>query len=250
MSLLNVERIKLTSTRSPWWCAAVAIVLSVGLGAILAATYSAEVAGVPAGVIPPLSSSYVQAGSSIGLFVVMVMAALTVTSEYRFGVIRTTFQAEPRRSRVLLAKAALVALVVLVLGELIAFATFGMGSLLAGESGISLSTAQDVRVTAGVGLAYAAVAVLAVAVGALIRQSAGAVVVLLLFPLLIENLVGIIPTVGDDIYQWLPFVNLNNFLGQGTGPITLSPWGSLAYFVAIVAAVMAVALVVVNRRDA
>ena len=55
--------------------------------------------------------------------------------------------------------------------------------------------------------------VLAVAVGALIRQSAGAIAVLLLWPLLIENLVGIIPKVGEKIQPFLPFKNADHFLG-------------------------------------
>ena len=34
MSLIQVERIKLFSTRSPWWCMIVAAVLSIGLAAL------------------------------------------------------------------------------------------------------------------------------------------------------------------------------------------------------------------------
>ena len=46
--------------------------------------------------------------SSFGVMVLMIMAALTVTSEYRFGVIRSSFLAVPNRSKVLLSKTALV----------------------------------------------------------------------------------------------------------------------------------------------
>jgi len=42
--------------------------------------------------------------ASLGLLVIMVMAALAVTNEYRFGIIRTNFQAAPHRSAVILAK--------------------------------------------------------------------------------------------------------------------------------------------------
>ena len=44
-------------------------------------------------------------GTIVGLLVVIVLAALFATSEYRRGLIRTTFTASPRRGRVLAAKA-------------------------------------------------------------------------------------------------------------------------------------------------
>ena len=42
------------------------------------------------------------------MLVLMIMAALAITSEYRFGTIRTTFQAVPNRASVLIAKAGLI----------------------------------------------------------------------------------------------------------------------------------------------
>ena len=42
-------------------------------------------------------------------------------------------------------------------------------------------------------------------VGTIIRQSAGAVAILLLWPLLLESLFTLIPTVGEKVGPWLPF---------------------------------------------
>ncbi len=247
MTLLNVERIKLTSTRSPWWCTAVTVVVSVGFAALIAI---ASTQTGPDGQRIALSVTDTQIGSvRFGLVVVMIMATLAVTTEYRFGVVRTTFQAVPNRTLVLGAKAGLVALAAAVIGEVVAFASLLLAAAISGRA-LSLSSAADWRAVAGVGLVYALAAILAVAVGALLRQSAGAVTVLLLFPLVLEQLTQLIPKVGDDLYSWMPFVNANRFLGQTELGTTLGPWGSLGYFALVVAVLSVVAAIVVNHRDA
>src|SRR5690606_1316615 len=115
-------------------------------------------------------------------------------------------------------------------------------------------TADEWRMVAGAGLVYLLAAVLAVAVGVLVRQSAGAITLLLLYSLLVESLVLLIPDFGDDIHQWMPFVNAQHFLTAGSATtnrgMPFGAWGSLAYFAAITVGLLVVALVVANRRDA
>jgi len=96
MSLIAAERIKLVSTRSPWWCAGLAIVASIGLSSLIA------VATAKDGQVATVAST--QFGYVLGMAVVMVMATLAVTTEYSVGTIRTTFMAVPRRSSALVAK--------------------------------------------------------------------------------------------------------------------------------------------------
>ncbi|CAM06417.1 ABC-2 type transport system permease protein [Saccharopolyspora erythraea NRRL 2338] len=240
MTLLAVERIKLFSTRSPWWCTVVALGLTIGFGWLFVANIDN----------PTLSMS--QQGSQFGQMVVMVMAVLAVTTEYRFGTIRSTFQAVPNRTAALLAKTTVVALMALVVGELAAFGSWLVAKVVA-PAGMELATAEDWRLVAGVGLVFALGAVFAVAVGVLVRQSAGAVTILLIWSMLVENLVAAIPNIGVDIQRWLPFTNANHFLSEASpfgSSMPFGPWGSLAYFAAIVFAVLAAALAVANRRDA
>ncbi|MGZ4521725.1 MAG: ABC transporter permease [Mycobacteriaceae bacterium] len=247
MSLLNVERIKLTTTRSPWWCAAVAALISFGFALLFALTYKN---GDPGAGAPAYDLALIEGGTAgFGMFVIMIMAALSITTEYRFGIVRTTFQAVPRRWLVLTSKATFLGLVGLVLGEIFAFGSLGIAKAL-NSTPLPLTTSEDWRQVAGIGVVYALAAILAVAVGALLRQSAGAIALLLLFPLLVENLVGIIPRVGDDIQKWMPFRNASNFLSQGTSSNSLSHWGSLGYFAFVVAVVFGLAVLVVERRDA
>jgi ABC-2 type transport system permease protein len=249
MTLLAVERIKLFSTRSPYWCAALAIVMSVGLTALIVANSDQIEVGLT------------QGGSRLALVVVLVLGALAVTTEYRFGTIRATFLAVPNRTSALVAKTVVVALVAGVIGEVVAFGSWAMAKVLKPSADIAINTGAEWRAVAGAGLTFAIGAILAIAVGILVRQTAGAVAILLVWSMLGENLIGLIPKAGVKIQAWLPFMNADHFMAlqtqnaaeaQAGGGIDfkLSQWGSLAYFAGIAVALLVVALVVAKRRDA
>lgn len=250
MSVLNAERIKLTTTKSPMWCSLIAVVVSVGFAAIIGATYkAAESSGDNS--FGEFSVSLTQAGAAqFGSMLVMIMAALAVTTEYRFGVIRTTFQAIPNRTQVIGGKALLLAVIAAVLGAVISLASFLVAQAISGVS-LSMGDADNARVLFGIPIYYALLAVLAVGVGTLIRQSAGAISLLLMWPLVIENLGTIIPKVGKYIIEFGPFNNVTYFLGGGNvDSFRWGPWGGLLYFAAFVAIVFGASLFVVNKRDA
>jgi ABC-2 type transport system permease protein len=251
MSVIAVERIKLFSTRSPWWCMIISAVLSIGLAALFLGFLSSEEK-------PQATILMTQGGAQLSQMVMMVMAALAVTTEYRFGTIRTSFQAVPQRAAVLLGKTAVVAVVSGLVGVVASFGAWAIGNVVDGSADLAINTAAEWRLVAGQGLVFAVSAVIAVAVGILIRQSAGAIAILILWPLLVENLVQLIPKVGDDISRWSPFQNAGSFLNQGQefglagepGHYALSPWWALLYFAGWAAALMTIALVTASKRDA
>jgi len=251
MSVIAVERIKLFSTRSPWWCMVISAVLSIGLAALFLGFLSSDEK-------PQATILMTQGGAQLSQMVMMVMAALAVTTEYRFGTIRTSFQAVPQRAAVLLGKTAVVAVVAGVVGVVASFGAWAIGNVVDGSADLAINTAAEWRLVAGQALVFAVSAVIAVAVGILIRQSAGAIAILILWPLLLENLVQLIPKVGDDISRWSPFKNADSFLNQGQefglagqpGQYALSPWWALLYFAGWAAALMTIALVTASKRDA
>ncbi|MDZ4269724.1 MAG: ABC transporter permease, partial [Mycobacterium sp.] len=100
-AVMNAERIKLTTIRSPLWATGAAAALSFGIAALQAATtYGNERLTVPAAAL----------GVAVfGVPVLMVVAAMTVTGEYRTAMVRTTFMAMPDRTLVLVAKAVVAA---------------------------------------------------------------------------------------------------------------------------------------------
>jgi hypothetical protein len=96
--------------------------------------------------------------------------------------------------------------------------------------------------------------VLGVGVGALLRASAGAVALLLLWPLVVEPMLANMPNIGTQVGPYLPFANAFIFIRvQWLYPVYVMPWGafgSIVYFAVVTAVVFAAALVVINRRDA
>ncbi|MDV6230973.1 ABC transporter permease [Rhodococcus cercidiphylli] len=256
MGVLAAERIKFTSTKSPWWCSAIIVVLGLGFAAILGwAAQLATDTDAPEGIPPTTAADVVGLGvGTFGSMVLMILAALTVTSEYRFGLIRTTFQAVTNRGSVLAAKALLVGVYGAILSFVLAVIGLYLAKALAGEqAGALLGFDIDGtwRILYGTAILAFVQVVLAIGVGALMRQSAGAIAILLLWPLLIENLVGVIPTVGEKIQPFLPFLNANHFLGSSGGvDFHWGPIGGLIYFVAFTAVIFGAAVFVVNRRDA
>lgn len=256
MSVLAAERIKLTSTRSPWWCSAIVVLLGIGFAAAMGLAAKASLNSTGSGdQFLPTPEAAASGVSGFGVMVIMIMSALAVTTEYRFGVIRTTFQAVPNRSRVMATKAAILAVLAAVLTVVVTFAAFFLAKVLSGsEAGrdLVLSSGDDWRALYGVPIVAALCAILAVAVGALIRQSAGAIALLVLWPLVIENLFALFGRVGRDIQVFLPFTNANHFLGAAASSDDFhwGPWGGLIYFALVVAVVFGFSLFVVNKRDA
>jgi ABC-2 type transport system permease protein len=248
MTLLNTERIKLFTTRSPYWCLLAVVLAAVGFALIFGLSENGRNA------TPSLSVT----GLQIGLAVYMVLAALAVTTEYRFSTIRTTFLAVPKRTRVLVAKTVLLAVLGGVIGLVLSLVAFWLTAALAASpaSPMELSSGEDWRVVAGHGALYAIAAVIAVAVGTIVRQSAGAIAIVLLWPFLLENLVTLIPTVGPKVQPWLPFSAANRFTSPSDGFNSLlgssgpTPLQGLLVFAAAAAVLWVIALITLQRRDA
>ncbi|GGM67342.1 ABC transporter permease [Longimycelium tulufanense] len=259
MSVLGAERIKLFSTKSPWWSSLATVVFVVGFGMIFLLTTASLVREDGPAVPFRVGVSTTQQGIFFGQMVILVMAALAITTEYRFNTIKTTFQAIPGRTSVMLSKALIIGLLAAVLGEIAAFASWGLGRLLVTDFDLTIRTADQWRQVAGAGLVFAITAIIGLAVGALTRHTAGAVTALLVWAMLGEQLIGAIPRVGDKIQPWLPFNAGGHFLGVGpnqnegaqTGTdLPYNAWGAVAYFAGVAVVLFLVAVLVVNRRDA
>lgn len=246
MSVLAAERIKLTSTRSPWWCAGLAVAATVGVGAIIAVALPAEGG--------PFTVGSTQLGYSIGTAVVMVMAALAVTGEYTVGTMRTTFLAVPRRGTALAAKTAVVAVLAGLVGLAGAFGSWALSAALVPAADLALAGPVEWRQVAGVGAVNMLAAVFAVAVGVLVRHTAGAVSIVLGWTLMAEQLLTVVPGFGPAVQPWLPFQAAKHFLTAGPTPpgagLLEGPWAALAWFAALAVGLLVVAIAVARRRDA
>lgn len=250
LAALDAERIKLSTTRSPLWSTVGVAVCSLGLAAIQ---------GMTAHHYTGLSPSTAALGVAVfGVPVLMVLSSMTMTGEYRSGLIRTTLLATPNRTQVMTAKAVVCAAFSSVCAVVMVLASVLVARMVADPVvGTQLSMANPAtwRVAGGFALYAALAAVLGVAVGALVRFAAGAVAVLLLWPLVAEPLLGNLPNAGQRMGPWLPFGNMFRFLHvDWLFPAYYDmPWGesgSLIYFLLWVAVAFIAAAVVLNRRDA
>jgi ABC-type transport system involved in multi-copper enzyme maturation permease subunit len=206
-------------------------------------------------------------GTFAGLIAVVVIAAMFITAEYRRGMIRVTLAASPRRGRVLAAKAVVIGLVTFVLGLIAAIIAVLVGDHLSRGQGIyvfPVSWLTEVRVVAGDAALLAVGAVLALAVGTILRRSAAAITAVIvgvvltyilamasLVPLPVaEWLLRVTPAAGFAIQQSLPrWPQVSGVYGL-PNYYPLSPWAGFAVLCAYAAVAMGLAVFLLRRRDA
>lgn len=245
---LAAERIKLSTTRAPLWTGVVVAVLSLGFAALQAA------ATMPDSLLQPERAAIGVAAFSVP--VLMILAATTITSEYRTQTICTTFLASPNRTAVLCAKAGLTAVLAGVFAAAMVVASILVAQLLvAPQVGVRLSLAHAAtwRPVGAIGLYAALGAVLAVGLGALLRHAAVVVAILVLLPFVVEPLLGAMPRIGERVGPLLPFANALAFTKVPWVQFSAMWWGpvgALVYFTSVVAVVFTAAVFVINRRDA
>jgi ABC-type transport system involved in multi-copper enzyme maturation permease subunit len=210
-----------------------------------------------------------QLGAFGGLIAVIVVAAMFMTAEYRRGLIRVTLAASPRRGRVLAAKAVVIGAVTFAAALIGSAAALVAGERLLRSNGnfiLPVSTLTEVRVVAGTAALVAVAAVLALAVGALLRSSAAAVttaIVAIVLPYVLVNsgpilpagasdwLLRLTPSAGFAIQQSLtryPQVIAGYTPGNGYYP--LSPWAGFAVLCGYTALAAGLAVIRLRRRDA
>jgi ABC-2 type transport system permease protein len=173
--VLTSEWTKLRSVRSTIWTLLIAAITAIS-GSLIMAFAAAGDGKQP---FDPLASIYF-AWLEYPVLAVGVLGVLTFTSEFSTGQIRTTFTAVPRRRSVLAAKAAVVGATTLVLAETLSFAAFFLSEAILSRHhrGISLGHPGALRAVVAAGTCLCAVALVGVALGAIIRHTAGAVAAL------------------------------------------------------------------------
>jgi ABC-type transport system involved in multi-copper enzyme maturation permease subunit len=207
-------------------------------------------------------------GAFAALIAVVVIGVMFITAEYRRGLIRTTFAATPRRGRVLAAKAVVLAAVTFVAGLVAAAIVIPLGEHLLRENGnpiYPISALTEARIVAGTAALLAVAAVLALAVGTLLRRSAAAVTAVIagvVLPYLLATIPGVLPTGAEEwlvritpaaafaIQQGTPaYSQVTAAYTPGNGYFPLAPWAGFAVLCAWAAAALALAVFALRRRD-
>jgi ABC-2 type transport system permease protein len=252
--VLRSEWTKLRSVRSTFWALTVTVVLGIALGAVISA---ATAHGYPRFSVSEKQSwdptGISQSGMVIAQLAIAVLGVLCISSEYSSGMIRTSLIAVPKRGRVLAAKALVFALVTFVVGEITCFAAFFVGqALISGHAPhAALGDPGVARAVAGGGLYLAALAVLSVAAGALLRHAAAAIAcmiaVLLVLPLIAQALPD---SWRNPVTEFWPTQAGSQITSVYHSAHTLQPWPGFGVLCLFVAIVYAIAWTLLDRRDA
>jgi ABC-2 type transport system permease protein len=193
LQLVVSEWTKLRTVRSTTWTLGVTIVAVIGIGAIATAVTAAHWRN--SGLIDRVGFDPTQrslAGLFLGQIAIGVLGVLAISAEYSTGTIRATLAAAPNRPLVLACKAAVYGFVALVVSEVITFVAFFVGQeLLKGSTPYAtLGQPGVLRAVAGAGLVLTVMGLFALALGAIIRHTAGAisayVAILLVVPLILQ----------------------------------------------------------------
>ena len=243
------EWTKLRTTASLWWTTVLFIVFGVGfIGVFAVLAKKNQEADVPAVMAASDAASGIQ---QIGLIILIIQAIMVVTSEYRFNFIATTFQTTPNRTYVAFIKWLVYAVFTAILTFLCLVASLSIVKGILPDSPFKLTDDDAVRLMWALPLEAVLVVTFAMAVAWLVRQTAGAVSIVLIWYLALESLLVYMPKVGPKIHGYLPFVNLNAFYDKTDVPdIAWGYNGSLLYFVAWAVGLFVIGVVLLNRRDA
>ncbi|MEW2067125.1 ABC transporter permease [Streptomyces sp. NPDC007346] len=243
------EWTKIRSVRSTLWTLGVMVVLMVAIGlmsALLVAAADTDLAGEPV-----VGLGFF--GVLLGSICVITLGVLTIGSEYSTGMIRTTLTACPSRARVLTAKAIVFFLLSFVITTVTATVVAVVQTAIL-SGGVDDSGSVWLRATVGVGLYIAALGLVSLAVGAIIRHSAGAITVMIAVVLL--PLVLALFMFSDSLRALQRFLfeySIPNQLGAlygstvtQTGP---SGWEPVLLVLGVAAVAMGGAYLALDRRD-
>lgn len=248
-AVLRAEQIKLFSVRSTWWTLGISVIFGAGLTVALCAANAEWLASNEADESP---GSFITWGMMVAQICAAVIGALCVTSEYGTRMVQATFAAVPSRGQVMLAKSLLVGSLMFVVGTFTALLGYFGGNYFLDAQGIGMPLEGAVaRSMYGGGLFMAGIALFSVAVGFLVRHTAGTITIVLAVMLILGNMVMMVP---GEFGEWLGKLMPGN-AGQAIStpvpfnPDLLSAWPGFAVFVAEVAVLLTVAWILLRRRD-
>lgn len=245
---LRAEWIKLRGLRSTWYTLACLFVVGLGITSLAMIAAGKEYPGE--GDWDPTNRSlitYVVAQLIIG-----VLGILVVTSEYATGLMQASLAAMPCRHRLLAAKVVLAAAVAVVAGQVLMFAAFFVGQgILAAQDvpNAALSDPGVLSAVAGGGLYLAAIALLAVGLGTIMRATAGALATLVGIVFVLPALAGLFPSWLQGLFNFWPTQGAAAVFATVPNPDFPHPWLNLGGMCVGVVAVLVAAFVVFRRRD-
>jgi ABC-2 type transport system permease protein len=245
--VIRSEWIKLRTVRSTVVLFIVIVLLSAAVAALVAIFDTERPDDGLGGVIVGLNISTLLFG---------VIGVQIIGQEYRFNTIRATFAAVPRRGRVLVSKKVVLIVATAVTAALMVLLALGLSVaiLSARDGGLDLGAPGVMRSLAGSVVLCVLYAAVGFGVGTILRQPVAGIVVVLAYPLVVENIIaGIVlaatgaDDIEDSVVRFFPFIAGSNLASVDP---TLNPWLGGAILAALAVVLIAIGWVLVQRRDA
>jgi ABC-2 type transport system permease protein len=253
--LIWAEWTKIRSVPSTAWSLAVLVLATVGLNTVVVglaiADWDTTTAAVRHSYLAD-PTGFLAAAMVFAQIPVCVFGVLVITGEYATGMIASSMLAVPRRTPVLAAKAFVFGPLIFVVGELVAFVSFGLAEAIArGHVPMSLGNPAEFRAVAGVGLYLGVLGLLSLAIGTLVRHTGAAITVAVGLVTVVSGLAKLIPgTAGAHISAYLP-ASAGLLITHASRQATdlLSPWQGFGVLCVWAAALLAFAACALSRRD-
>ncbi|HEU5332382.1 MAG TPA: ABC transporter permease [Actinocrinis sp.] len=254
--LLLAEWTKLRTVRSTVWSFIVLIVAVIGFTALFMALtvgqwstmQPADQAQIRLDPVPQILGS----GLFLGQLAVCVLGVLVATSEYSTGMIRSTLLAAPHRLQMFGAKALVFTIPVLVVGEVLSFSSYSIGkAILSSKAPTSLSDPYVTRAVVGEGLYLSLLGLFALAIGQIIRHTAGAITTVIALVLVLVPLAGLLPgNLGKHVSAYLPTNAGSQIMQIYPKDQILTAWQGFGVFAIWTAVLLAIGAYMLVERDA
>ena len=258
---LRSEFTKIRSVRSTYWTLLALVLVCIGIGVLFSFGEASHVQSLARTRIGSQEAANARShavalslfGLLFGQLVIAVLGALTITSEYSTGMIRTSLTTMPRRGTVFAAKAIVFGAVALVTGLVTSFGSFFAGqSILATQNvGASIGQPGALRAVIGGGLFLTVCGLLSLGIGAVLRHTAGAITAAIGLLFVLFVLSGFLPSNwAADVDKWIPFNAGGAIWEQFSGQNMFHPWTGFAVFCGYAAVALIGGLVLFRKRDA
>jgi hypothetical protein len=247
------EWTKLFSLRSTRYSLLATAVMTIGAGIIASAARASQWSTMSAAdkaTFDPLATSLL--GVHFGVLALGVLGVLLITGEYSTGMIRSTMTAVPKRLPVLWAKTGVYALVALIVSVPAVFIAFFAGqAILSGQHiQIAFSHPGVPLAVLGAAIALTLLGLFAMGLGAMMRNTAAGIASFAGIVFVVPPLVTVLPSsIANSIIPYLPSSAGDASMAISQHAHTLSPGAALAVLAGYAAATIAVAAVLLVKRD-
>lgn len=254
LHVVRSEWTKLYSLRSTRWSLLIATVLTIGFSALFAAITSSRWGSLsPHERADRHPIDIAQAGINVSQLAILVLGVLVITGEYSTGMIRASMTAVPKRLPVLWAKLGVFAAVTFALMLPAVLAAFFVSQAIVSKHEplkLAFSHGGVARAVIGGAVYLTLIGMFALALGAIIRNTAGGIAAFVGLFFVIPPLLNVLPTNWQNaINPYIPNSAGRSIFQLTHGSHSLSPAWGLAVFAAYTAVAIAIAAVLLVRRD-